>query len=151
MGPIDWSLVNRVWLEICAARIREPRTVMAQAIFETGWMRAPFLMSRNNLFGFRIVEYLRFETWQDSVRYYKNWQDRNLRAEDTDYHAFLQRIRYGAPGYVQNLRKLAWNRDCPAGDVPTTAGTDAQGAQGATVPIEAPPPGPAQAASASAP
>lgn len=110
---IDRAFADQVFAEICRQGIREPQIVMRQALLETGWMRAPFLMSRNNLFGFRYRSYLRFDSWQDSVRYYRDWQARRYKASDPSYYAFLQRIRYGAPTYLQHLRKMKWDKSCP--------------------------------------
>lgn len=110
---INREFVDQVFAEICRQGIREPQIVMRQALLETGWMRAPFLMKRNNLFGFRYRTYLTFDSWQHSVRYYRDWQARRYKASDASYYAFLKRIRYGAPTYLQHLDKMAWNKPCP--------------------------------------
>ena len=115
LGKVNHELVEAVFLEICRLDIQQPETVMRQAILETGWMRAPFLMKRNNLFGFRNTTYLVFDEWQDSVAYYKAWQDKHYRAnEHQDYGAFLKSIRYASAGYTEHLRKIRWERPCPA-------------------------------------
>ena len=111
---IDWDYVHRVHAYICNAGIREPKIVMAQAILETGWFRSSSLMSRNNLFGFRHVRYLTFDRVEESIDYYKTWQDTYLSSSDTNYFNFLERIRYGAPGYSRHVRKIEWNEECPA-------------------------------------
>lgn len=128
---------------------------MAQAMMETGWLRSPFLMQRNNLFGFRYAEYLTFPDWRESVKFYKAWQERNMRPSDTSYEAFLTRIRYGAPGYVQHLRKLQWTRPCPsAPQVPVQPADDSTAPAAPAVRPEASPPAedaPSPASAASAP
>ena len=103
-----------VFSEICKSGIREPQTVMRQALLETGNFRSGFLMQSNNLFGFRAQRYLQFGSWQDSVRYYRDWQARHHKPSDKTYYAFLSRIRYGAPTYSQHLRKISWDHDCTA-------------------------------------
>lgn len=103
-----------VFSEICKSGVREPQIVMRQALLETGHFRSGFLMQRNNLFGFRAQNYLRFGSWQDSVRYYRDWQARHHKPSDKSYYSFLSRIRYGAPTYPQHLRKVSWNHDCTA-------------------------------------
>lgn len=114
LGKINRDLVEAVFLEICSLAIQHPETVMRQAILETGWMRAPFLMKRQNLFGFRNTTYLVFDDWKDSVAYYKAWQDKHYRAsEHPDYSAFLRSIRYASAGYTDHLRKIRWERSCP--------------------------------------
>ena len=112
-NQIDWGLVYRVHDLICKARIREPKIVMAQAVLETGWFRSTTLMSLNNLFGFRHVRYLSFDRLEDSIEYYKSWQDANMQDSDSNYFLFLERIRYGAPGYSRHVKKIDWNEECP--------------------------------------
>jgi hypothetical protein len=109
---IDPKFVREVFTEICRLGIREPQIVMRQAMLETGWLRAPFLMKRNNLFGFRYQTYLSFPHWKDSVRYYRDWQGRRYKESDASYYAFLTRIRYGAPSYVQHVKTIRWDSDC---------------------------------------
>ncbi len=113
LNKIDHDLVQQVFQEICTQGIEEPQWVMRQAIFETGWMRGTFLMQKNNLFGFRKVKYLQFETWQQSVTYYKEWQVRNYKTGKESYGDFLKRIRYGAKDYLVHLHKIQWTQNCP--------------------------------------
>lgn len=116
---INRAFVEEVFAEICRLGIREPRIVMRQAMLETGWLRAPFLMKRNNLFGFRYRSYLTFDDWKESVRYYRDWQARRYKDSDPSYYAFLTRIRYGAPNYLEHLRKIRWERDCAPPPAPS--------------------------------
>lgn len=119
LGKINRDLVEAVFLEICSLDIQQPETVMRQAILETGWMRGPFLMKRQNLFGFRNTTYLVFDDWKDSVAYYKAWQDKHYRAgEHKNYSAFLKSIRYASAGYTDHLRKVRWERSCPDQEAP---------------------------------
>lgn len=114
LGKINSELVEAVFFEICRLDIQQPETVMRQAILETGWMRAPFLMKRQNLFGFRNTTYMVFDDWKDSVAYYKSWQEKNYRAgEHKDYSAFLRSIQYASEGYTNHLSKIRWERSCP--------------------------------------
>lgn len=113
LGKIDPTLVQQVFEEICAQGIQEPQWAMRQAIFETGWMRNPFLMQRNNLFGFRKVKYLQFSSWQQSIGYYKAWQTRNYLSSQETYPEFLKRIRYGSKDYLKHLGKIQWTQNCP--------------------------------------
>jgi len=110
---IDWDLVNDVFAAICKTGIREPQMVMRQAILETGWFRSPSLMRLNNLFGFRTVNYLSFESLEDSIAFYKQWQDSNMREVEADYYGFLERVKYAAPGYTRLVRQIEWNEECP--------------------------------------
>jgi hypothetical protein len=115
LGKIDRELVDAVFHEICRLKIQQPNTVMRQAILETGWMRAPFLMKRQNLFGFKNSSYLSFNHWQDSVAFYKAWQDKYYKAsEHKDYGGFLISIRYASAGYTDHLRQIQWTKPCPA-------------------------------------
>lgn len=113
-GKIDAALVQQVFEEICRLQIRQPQMVMRQAILETGWLRARFLMDRQNLFGFRTSKYLTFDHWKDSVAYYKVWQERKYPADgQEEYGAFLKRIKYASAGYVAHLHKIQWEQACP--------------------------------------
>lgn len=110
---VDWTLLTEVFEEICRQGILHPQIVMRQAILETGWLRPGMLMRQNNLFGFQVHSYMSFPHWRDSVEYYKAWQARSYRNRGEDYYAFLDRIRYGAPGYSAVLRQVNWDRSCP--------------------------------------
>lgn len=117
-NEIDWDLVNSVYAMICKAGIREPKIVMQQAILETGWFRNKALMGINNVFGFRHVRYLTFDRLEDSVAFYKTWQDERWLPSDPSYFHFLERIRYAVPGYTRHVRNISWNEDCPAAAPP---------------------------------
>jgi hypothetical protein len=107
------ALIDSVACYICASDIAHKEIVMHQAIVETGWFRAEFLMSRNNLFGFRSKNYLRFNNWKESVDYYEQWQKKRYTNPKEDYYKFLERIKYGAPGYSNGLRKIKYTLKCP--------------------------------------
>ncbi len=97
---------------MCEKNIMHSDVVIKQAILETGWFKAPFLMSRNNLFGFRKINYLKFETWKACVDYYKVWQDKHYTNSKEDYYHFLVRIKYATDQYPYHLKKINCNRRC---------------------------------------
>ena len=107
------ALIDSIACYICASDIAHKEIVMHQAILETGWFRAEFLMSRNNLFGFRSKNYLRFNNWKESVDYYEQWQKKRYTNPKEDYYKFLERIKYGASGYSNGLRKIKYTLKCP--------------------------------------
>ena len=113
LGPIDQALIARVFEEICMNEIREPQVAMRQAILETGWLRSPYLMRRNNLFGFKKINYLSFSNWRASVAFYREWQIKNPQLAGESYERFLIRIKYGSAGYVAALNTIQWDRPCP--------------------------------------
>ena len=104
--------LDDVFAEICAAGILYPDIVMSQVQLETGKLTNKMLMSRNNLFGFRFKTYLSFARWQDSVSYYKRWQDRKYLNKNEDYFKFLHRIRYASGNYKQHVLRFKWNKNC---------------------------------------
>ncbi len=112
-GPIPHEFVREIFDKICAAGIKHPKIVIRQAILETGWFRSPFLMTRNNIFGFKTQKYLQFANIDESIQYYRQWQDRNYRSTYNDYYNFLTDIKYGSPGYSEHVRKIRWDKDCP--------------------------------------
>jgi flagellum-specific peptidoglycan hydrolase FlgJ len=106
------KMTDSVWSYICALQIKHPEIVIRQAILESGWFKSPFLMSRNNLFGFRKVNYLRFKNWKESVEYYKKWQDKKYTNPKEDYYKFLVRVKYATPVYPAHLKKISWSKSC---------------------------------------
>lgn len=102
---------DEVFEEICRAEIAHPQIVMRQALLETGNLKHGFLMSRNNLFGFRYKSYLTFESWRESVAYYKQWQDKRYN-EGENYYSFLVRIGYAGPGYPEHVQSISWDKTC---------------------------------------
>ena len=83
------SLLDSVFNYICKSDIVHKDIVIKQVIWETGWLKSNFLMSKNNLFGFRAKEYLTFSSWQASVDYYEEWQKKYYKNPEEDYYAFF--------------------------------------------------------------
>ena len=106
-------LLDSIREYICEKQIKHPDIVMKQVILETGWLQSKYLMSRNNLFAFRVTkEYMRFKSWRASVDYYKGWQDRKYKNPKEDYYKFLVRIHYAVKSYPDHLKKVRYNRSC---------------------------------------
>ena len=110
---IDYKLIDQVYSYLLKKKVQHPEIVLHQAILETGWLRGKYLMSRNNLFGFRKKKYMRFKNWKESVDYYEQWQKKRYTDPKEDYYKFLERIKYGAPGYSNGLRKIKYTLKCP--------------------------------------
>lgn len=104
--------LDAVFAEICAAGILYPEIVMSQVQLETGKLTNKMLLSRNNLFGFRLKSYLSFSRWQDSVAYYKRWQDRKYLNKNEDYFKFLDRVRFASGNYKHHVLRFKWNKSC---------------------------------------
>jgi hypothetical protein len=94
---------------IKACGIKHPEIVMQQCLLETGHLKSAHLMKRNNLFAFRVTqEYMHFTSWEQSVEYYKRWQDRHYKNQNENYYAFLKRYKYsGTHNYVEVLKKVS--------------------------------------------
>ena len=90
--------------------VKHPDIVLKQAILETGWFKSEYCVKRHNLFGFydsKNKTYMTFNTWQESVIYYKNWQDK--RYKGGDYYQFLSNIGYTYKGdtmYSHYLKQI---------------------------------------------
>jgi hypothetical protein len=69
-------------------------------------------MNKNNLFGFKKNRYLSFDSWQESVLYYKKWQAKYYKDPDEDYYNFLVRIKYATNKYPMHLKKIKFNKTC---------------------------------------
>jgi flagellum-specific peptidoglycan hydrolase FlgJ len=100
--------IDSIFNYICESGVHYPEVVMRQVILETGWLKNKYLMQKNNLFAFRHRKaYMEFDTWQESIDYYRGWQDRHFKHQEEDYYAFLLRIKYASsPRYVQTLKKI---------------------------------------------
>jgi flagellum-specific peptidoglycan hydrolase FlgJ len=111
------AMVDSVRAEIEKHDIEHSEIVLRQSIWETGWYKCDYCSRRyNNLFGFRhkswVTEenpkgYLKFDTWQESVAYYKKWQTK--RYSGGDYYTFLINVGYAEDGnkYVKHLKSLS--------------------------------------------
>jgi hypothetical protein len=108
----DTLLLDSIFKFICEKGISHPEIVIKQVINETGWLKNPFLMKRNNLFGFKSKKYLSFKSWQESVEYYKRWQDKYYTNKEEDYYKFLVRIKYATKKYPIHLKKIKLYKSC---------------------------------------
>jgi hypothetical protein len=103
---------ENVWREINRLEIIEPEIVMKQAIVETGWFKCTNCsLDANNIFGFRYKKnYLKFNHWTESVKYYKKWQTRHYKGGD--YYLFLEKKGYShSPTYTKYLKSIDINKN----------------------------------------
>jgi hypothetical protein len=63
---------------------------------------------KNNLFGFRNSKgYMRFRTWQESVKFMAGWQKRKKLSSKENYYVFLDRINYAEDTtYIDKLKNF---------------------------------------------
>jgi flagellum-specific peptidoglycan hydrolase FlgJ len=109
--------------EIVKQGIKYPDIVMAQAKIESGHFSSPIFKENNNLFGMKLPEsrkttaigknrgHAKYNTWQDSVKDYKLWQDQ-LGWSSLPKDVYLQKLsdRYCSPpdcpkGYYSKIVK----------------------------------------------
>ena len=105
---INYQFVEEVYSYILKKKIQHPQIVLHQAILETGYFRGKYLMSRNNLFGFRKKKYIRFKNWKASVDYYKKWQLKKYKNPNENYYDFLLRIKFATKQYKFHLLKIKY-------------------------------------------
>jgi len=95
--------------------IEYPKTCLAIAIYETGWLECKHCSYQfNNLFGFRSNhEYVKFNSVYDCLQYLKIWQTTyydpwKLKHPNGNYYEFLAHMRYatGMASYVKTLKHL---------------------------------------------
>lgn len=118
-----------IWQEINNHNILFPDIVMQKAIQETECGTTGVGASRDNIFGFRVKEYINFKdsigSWKACIRYYKNWQDKKYpihlekyhKTSKCDYYCFIESIGWksgkpyseGEKRYTQVLRKIKIN------------------------------------------
>lgn len=96
-------------------KIEHPKTVLAIAIYETGWMQCKSCaLEYNNLFGFRTnKDFLKFSSTSESIRYLKRWQMRyykpwKARHPEGTYYEYLRYIRYcdNMDSYIRNIKNI---------------------------------------------
>jgi hypothetical protein len=106
------ALLDSIFQYICASQILHKDIVIKQIIWETGWLKGKFLMSKNNLFGFRGKQYLSFPSWQKSVDYYQNWQKTHYLDPKEDYYQFLVRMKFSNSNYPAHLKSIRFTATC---------------------------------------
>lgn len=107
--------VSALYDSLLVYEIEYPQTVLAQAMFETGWMECKKCTYRwNNLFGFRgNGNYMRFASISDclvylkkwQVKYYQPWRKKHPKAT---YYEFLTHLKYAAdmPTYLNKIKQV---------------------------------------------
>lgn len=99
--------VENLYLELIKQDVKHPEIVLRQSILETGWFTCESCsLQKNNIFGFYYKKkYIEFDSWQESVAYYKRWQTRHYKGGD--YYAFLKRVGFATlPQYVSRLKSI---------------------------------------------
>ena len=98
--------IEQVRDEIQRNGIEYPEIVLAQSILETGWFKSYGCTHRKNLFGFYWKgSFKQWDTWEESVKYYADWQRRHYKGGD--YYEFLIKKGYAEDeGYTLKLRQL---------------------------------------------
>jgi hypothetical protein len=95
-----------VLAEVCKQDITEPLIVFKQIMLETNNLACDNCsLDSNNLFGFRNMSgYIKFNTWPESIKYYKQWQEERLRPNE-NYYQFLLRVKFAEDSnYISKLK-----------------------------------------------
>lgn len=107
--------VARLYDSLRSHSIKHPKTVLAIAIYETGWMRCKSCaLQQNNLFGFRTNDaFLKFSDIYESIKYLKKWQTRyyepwKLKHPEGTYYEYLKYIGYcdNMESYIKNIKSI---------------------------------------------
>lgn len=107
--------VSALYDSLLVYDIDYPETVLAQAMFETGWMECKKCTFKfNNLFGFRgNGNYMRFATLSDCLAYLKKWQNKyylpwHQKHPKDSYYDFLTHLKYAAdmPTYLKKIKQV---------------------------------------------
>ena len=88
--------------------IPHPEIVYAQAVLETGWFKSHGYTKKNNLFGIYKGNTLRkYNTWEESVRHYKELFSDRYKDPNESYFVFLERVNYAEdPRYTIKLKQI---------------------------------------------
>jgi hypothetical protein len=107
--------VSNLYDSLRSHKIENPKTVLAIAMYETGWMKCKSCaLDGNNLFGFRTnKDFLKFSNIYESIKYLKRWQTRYYhpwRAKNPDgtYYEYLKYIGYcdNMDSYIKNIKSI---------------------------------------------
>lgn len=63
--------IKNVVIILKEADVQHIDIVLRQIKLETEYLTSSLATERNNLFGFRTRQYMTFNTWQESIYYYK--------------------------------------------------------------------------------
>lgn len=95
-----------VYKKIIEYEIEHPKIVFSQVMIETGHLKSQGARIDNNLFGFtKKSGHIKFCSWEESVVYYKEWQDRKYNGGN--YYVFLEKVGYATDSlYISKLIKM---------------------------------------------
>lgn len=104
--------LENVYRELLLKDVKFPEVVLRQVIWETQWLKCNNCsLEFNNLFGFTTKKgMMRFKTWVDCIKFYKQWQTKRGVEKCEDYYALLKKARFASsPGYNKQLQSLRIN------------------------------------------
>jgi hypothetical protein len=117
-----WSQTSRdakvasLYQSIKQYNIECPKTVLAIAVFESGWLECTHCAYQyNNLFGFRANgDYLRFNNIDECLAYFKTWQNTyyvpwKKRHPTGTYYEYLPHVKYAhinIGNYVRTIKAV---------------------------------------------
>lgn len=107
--PLAPLTIENVIKELRDQDVRHPEIVFRQIEAETGYLTSKRAIKDNNLFGLRTSRYLKFNSWQESISYYKHFQDKKYKGGD--YYQFLIKVKYAEDSnYVTTLKSIQHSR-----------------------------------------
>ena len=98
--------------ELVIQTCQHPEIVISQAVLESANFTSNIWKENNNPFGIRMYSvterkwmFRHFDTWQDAVYYYSEFQNRKYKGGD--YFRFLKELPYATdPNYVAKVKKI---------------------------------------------
>jgi|GEM_PF-397435 hypothetical protein len=105
--------VNDLYHCLLEYHVECPKTVLAIAIYETGWLECKNCTYQyNNFFGFRANhDYLRFKSIYDCLEYFKIWQETyympwKLKHPKGTYYEYLAHVKYAHANMGNYLKTI---------------------------------------------
>ena len=108
--------VANLYQSIKQYNIECPKTVLAIAVFESGWLECKNCAYQyNNLFGFRANgDYLKFNSIDECLAYFKTWQNTyyvpwKKRHPNGTYYEYLAHVKYAhinIGNYVRTIKAV---------------------------------------------
>lgn len=106
---------ENVYKEIMRNDIKFSDIVLRQSLLETGWYKSYNCTERRNLFGMtggtktkdNIHGYAIYSNWMQSVKAYKDWQEKRLTSDVSNYYQFLRDWNYAeSEDYERKLKGI---------------------------------------------
>lgn len=112
----NYPTISMVAEKLIELDIKCPDIVLKQALLESNYLNPhSYAVRMNNLwcFSFNGVKILKFDSWQESVYYYKFWQKYKTGYKNGNYYEHLSKYwkAHDMMSYINTLKKMKYGKD----------------------------------------